>query len=58
MPASVEEVENSESQGNVENIFRHNSTNVNSYRDFVSRKFIGFCQYPIDVENYKCPLSW
>jgi hypothetical protein len=52
------EVEDLESQGNVEDFFQTISTNVDTYMDLVSREFIGFHRYPIDVENYKCPLFW
>ncbi len=58
MHASFEKVEKLKSQGNVEDIFQTISTNVNTYKNLVSRKLIGFHQYPVDVENWKCPLSW
>jgi hypothetical protein len=58
MLASVAEVENLESQGNVKDFLKTTSTNVNTYKDFVSRDLIGFHRYLVDVENYKCPLFW
>jgi hypothetical protein len=58
MPTNVEKVDNLQSQGNVELFFQTISTNVNIYKNLMSKELIGFCQYPIDVENCKCPLSW
>ncbi len=36
--------------------FKRIQQNVNIHRDLVSKELIGFCQYPIDVENCKCTL--
>jgi hypothetical protein len=58
MLASVAEVENLESQGNVKDFFKTISTNVDTYKVFISRELIGFRRYLVDVENYKCPLFW
>ncbi len=45
-------------QGNVEDLFQTTSTNGNTYWDLMLRELVGFRQYPIDVENNKCALSW
>jgi hypothetical protein len=57
MPINVEEVEDLQSKGNIENLFKTMSTNANTYMGLVSRKLFGFHQYSIDVEHYKCVLS-
>jgi hypothetical protein len=58
MLASVEKVEDLQSQGNAEDFFQTISTNVDTNKDLVSREFIGFHQYLINVENCKCLVSW
>jgi hypothetical protein len=58
MFVDVEEVEDLRFQWNVEKIIQTISTNVDIYKNLVSRKLIRFHQYLVDVENYKCPLSW
>jgi hypothetical protein len=58
MHANVEEVESLQSQGNVEIFFQTISTNVDIYKNFMSKELIEFYQYPIDVENCICPLYW
>jgi hypothetical protein len=58
MLASVEKIEDLQSQGNAKDLFQTISTNVDTNRDLVSRKIIGFHRYLIDVENCKCPVSW
>jgi hypothetical protein len=34
------------------------SPHVDTYRDLVSRKLIGYHQYLVDANNCKCALSW
>ncbi len=41
-----------------ENLFFTTTTNVNTYKDLVLRKLVGYHQYFADVDNYKCALSW
>jgi hypothetical protein len=43
MPASVEKIEDLQSQGNVEDLFKPLQQNVDIHRDLVSNKLIGFC---------------
>jgi hypothetical protein len=42
----------------IEDLFQTISTNVDTYKDLMSRKLIGFRWYLINVENCKCYLSW
>jgi len=58
MLANVEKVEDLQFQENAEFFFQTTSTTVNTYKDPMSRELVRFCQYPIDVENCKCLLSW
>jgi hypothetical protein len=53
MRASIEEVEDLQSQVHAKNMFHTTTTNANTYKDLASRKSIGFYQYPIDIENFK-----
>jgi len=40
-------------------VYLHHNNNNNTYRDIMSRKFIGFSWFPIDVENYTLHVfSW
>ncbi len=58
IPTNVEENEDMQFQSNAENIFHITSINVNIHRGFMLRKLVGFCQYLVNVENYKFTLSW
>jgi hypothetical protein len=58
MLANVKEAKDLQSQGNAKAFFQTTLTNVDIYREPMSRKLVGFHQYPIDVENCKCGLSW
>lgn len=35
-----------------------NDTSVDSYKDIVTEELNGFIHYFIDVESYKCALTW
>ncbi len=50
--------ENLVTQVNSKNLVFTTIMNVNTYRDLVSRKLIGYHQYFVDADNYKCALSW
>ncbi len=56
MHASIEEVEDLQSQVHVKNMFHSIITNANTYRDLVSREPIGFYWYSIEIENFKYAL--
>jgi hypothetical protein len=58
MLASIEEIEDLQSQNNVEDLFYPTTIIANIYRDLVSRELVGFHQYIINVESYKNTLSW
>ncbi len=52
------EFENLMIKVNFENLFFTTTTNVNTYKDLVLRKLVGYHRYFVDVDNYKCALSW
>jgi hypothetical protein len=58
MPTIVKEAKDLQSQGNAKAFFQTTSTNVDIYKEAMSKKLVGFHQYPIDVENFKCGLPW
>jgi hypothetical protein len=58
MFSSGVEFENLVTQMNSENLFFTTTTNVNTYKDLVSRKFVGYNRYFANVDNYKCALFW
>lgn len=58
MHVGVKEVEDLQFQGNAKVLFQTTSPNANTFRDLMSRKLVELCLYVVDVENYKCALSW
>ncbi len=45
-------------EANSEGLFHITSSITKTYKDIVSKKLVGFWQFPIDVKGYKCALSW
>ncbi len=58
MPSSGVKFENLVTQVNSGNLFFTITTNVDTYKDLVSKELVSYHWYFVDANNCKCALSW